>query len=467
MAGRSKSNESPVDQDAETRRADAADAGSDGKARPEDTPEDARSDDARPEAAEDAPQDERAEEEAAADDADADLTEEEPEEDWEEGWDEDAAEEDEVEEGEGRDEDAPEDEWEDEDAGEGGDDAEEMPLTATAPASPTVIRRGPGFVPLFLGGVIAAVIGFGVARYAVPQGWPFGPRADEVATLKAQVAQQAQALDSLKAALAKAQAAAADASKAATGAAQDVGTLKQTISAETETNSATIGKLQKQVDALAARPASGGGGGASSQQLAALQAKVNALQDDVTKRMEAEKQAADAAKAKAQKEATLARARGALDRIEGALDAGGGFADQLDALTSAGVQVPAALSGVSESGAPTLTDLRDSFAPAARAALQASIPATMDKSAWGRFKAFIQAQTGARSLTPRAGAGPDAILSRAEAAVKAGKLQDALTDLSGLPEAGKKQMADWVGRAQLRIDAKKAAAEVAAKLGEK
>ena len=46
-------------------------------------------------------------------------------------------------------------------------------LDAPAIASaPTVVKSGPGFVPLVLGGVVAAALGFGLARYVVPEGWP-------------------------------------------------------------------------------------------------------------------------------------------------------------------------------------------------------------------------------------------------------------------------------------------------------
>ncbi|MCB2133097.1 MAG: hypothetical protein KDE02_09510, partial [Rhodobacteraceae bacterium] len=58
-----------------------------------------------------------------------------------------------------------------------------------------------------------------------------------------------------------------------------------------------------------------------------------------------------------------------------------------------------------------------------------------------------------RSLTPRAGDDPDAILSRADAALKAGDLAAAIDEIAALPEGGKAVMAEWVGLAQRRMAA--------------
>lgn len=83
-----------------------------------------------------------------------------------------------------------------------------------------------------------------------------------------------------------------------------------------------------------------------------------------------------------------------------------------------------------------------------------------------RLTAFLQAQTGARSLAPREGDGPDAVLSRAGAALDAGNLQAALTEMDALPEPGQVAMADWRRLADIRLAASAAAAELSATLGE-
>ena len=108
-------------------------------------------------------------------------------------------------------------------------------------------------------------------------------------------------------------------------------------------------------------------------------------------------------------------------------------------------------------GVPTLTALRDSFPPAAREALALSVKETAGTDTWGRVKAFFQSQSGARSLTPRAGDDPDAVLSRAEAALRTGDLSATLDELKALPEAGQAVMAEWVANAERRLAAVDAA----------
>ncbi|MFC2970021.1 COG4223 family protein [Acidimangrovimonas pyrenivorans] len=361
------------------------------------------------------------------------------------------------------------------------------------PAPPQVIKRGPGFFPLVLGGIVAAGIGFAGAQYLGPQGWlPFGPAGQDTAALKATLADQAAAIAALQDGVKQAQAA-ADAAKTAAAQvpASDAGpridALKQALSAEIETNKTALAKLDERLTAVEKRPAAGGDGvsgsalgayerdvqalrdklQAESDKTAALAEKVSTMSAEVDKRIAAADAAAQAAKDKAAADARAATARGALMRLEAALDAGGSFIDPVAELQKAGVTVPEALSGAAETGVPTLADLQQSFPEAARTALAASIPETMGDSVTGRIAAFLQAQTGARSLTPRPGDSPDAVLSRAEAALRGGKPADAVEMLKALPEAGQKKMADWVAQAQTRIDALDAARQVAAGLNGK
>jgi hypothetical protein len=76
--------------------------------------------------------------------------------------------------------------------------------------------------------------------------------------------------------------------------------------------------------------------------------------------------------------------------------------------------------------------------------------------------AFLRVQTGARSLQPREGTDPDAVLSRAEAAVKGGDVAASLTELAGLPAQGQAAMADWSARAKVYLAAHEALAGLAA-----
>jgi hypothetical protein len=81
-----------------------------------------------------------------------------------------------------------------------------------------------------------------------------------------------------------------------------------------------------------------------------------------------------------------------------------------------------------------------------------------------RIGAFLLAQTGARSLEPREGADPDAILSRAEAALEGGDLETVLTEIATLPEAGQAALSDWVALAEQRLAATNALGALAQSL---
>jgi hypothetical protein len=71
---------------------------------------------------------------------------------------------------------------------------------------------------------------------------------------------------------------------------------------------------------------------------------------------------------------------------------------------------------------------------------------------------------GARSVAPREGDDPDAVLSRAEAAIKAGDLNATLTELDTLPEEAQAAIADWRAAADARVAARAAADALAQRL---
>ncbi|AWX92777.1 hypothetical protein DPM13_05185 [Paracoccus mutanolyticus] len=75
---------------------------------------------------------------------------------------------------------------------------------------------------------------------------------------------------------------------------------------------------------------------------------------------------------------------------------------------------------------------------------------------------FLRVQTGARSVEPREGSDPDAILSRANAAVEAGAIATALDEIATLPQSGQNAMKSWTDRARIWVDANTALAELAA-----
>ena len=75
---------------------------------------------------------------------------------------------------------------------------------------------------------------------------------------------------------------------------------------------------------------------------------------------------------------------------------------------------------------------------------------------------FLRVQTGARSIEPREGSDPDAVLSRANAAVETGDVAGALTEIGSLPQPAQDAMATWIGRAKIWTDANAALVALAA-----
>ncbi len=124
-----------------------------------------------------------------------------------------------------------------------------------------------------------------------------------------------------------------------------------------------------------------------------------------------------------------------LNSIDVALSAGLPFTATLIDLENAGVtDIPMALADASN-GVVTMAKLRADFPEAAHGAIRASILASAGEGVFASVSAFTKAQVAGRSLTPQDGVGPDAVLSRAEAALKQDDLDKALTEIDALPSA--------------------------------
>lgn len=201
--------------------------------------------------------------------------------------------------------------------------------------------------------------------------------------------------------------------------------------------------------------------------LDAQRAEIASLAEEARGRIEAAEAEAAEMQAAAEEAARAAVARAALSRLRAALEAGGPYAAALSDLSGVSeAPMPEALMASAESGVPTVADLQRSFPEAAREALAASIRSDVDPDAGAiqRLGAFLKAQTGARSLSPREGEDPDAVLSRAEAAVADGDIAEALALLDQLPPEGRSALADWRQSAARRAEALAAADALAADL---
>ena len=310
------------------------------------------------------------------------------------------------------------------------------------------VKRG-GFMPLLLGGVIAAVVGAGAAIYTLPKlppqfaAWfPAAPDNGASAELEAKLSAQSDKIDALSSELAE--------MKSAQPPAPDLsgvqGALDQ-IGSEARANKAALDALKEQVSGLSA---SGSASDATAQ--AQIEAAAKAAQERIDQAEQQAKQLQD----QSQTAAKAAMAQAASARMKAALDAGAPLDPARADLQAAGVTIPAALSG----DVPSLQSLQASFPEAARAALAAARKADSGASIGDKLGAFLLTQTGARSLTPQEGDGPDAVLSRAQGDVNTGDLQAALTEIAKLPEAAQPALADWSAQAQARVAALDAAGQL-------
>jgi hypothetical protein len=229
--------------------------------------------------------------------------------------------------------------------------------------------------------------------------------------------------------------------------------------------------LENRLTAIEA--ASLGGEGAPAAALAAMDGQIKDLKaaldaqkgagPALTADMEAASAAAQARLDAAELAAETAARQAALSHVRAAFESGAPLGPALESLKAMGVDIPAALADTTDP-VPTLLSLQTGFADPARAALDASIRADMGDGWAGRLTSFLRTQSGARSLTPHEGADPDAVLSRAEAALQTGKIMAALTELAGLPPAGAEAMAPWMADATRRLDTEQAISDLSATL---
>ncbi|MBK1634850.1 COG4223 family protein [Rhodovulum adriaticum] len=317
-------------------------------------------------------------------------------------------------------------------------------------ASHPAPRRKGGLLMPLIGGVLAAGVGYGAANYIKPEGWPFPGTADPAAGQE--LATLADRLSALE------------------------GRVAELPTGASAVEMPDLSGFEARIDALAEQVAGlesaleevqiTGGGDEAAAALTAYQEEIEAMRAELASQREENTRLADSVAAVAdESEAEIAaamdraaavEARAAMMRIDAALASGAPFAPALDQLGDA--EVPAALADIAAQGVPTLAQLQSDYPPAARAALDAALEEQADGDVANRMTAFLRSQLGMRSLSPREGDDADAVLSRAEAALRAGDLAAALDELNALPDAARAEMAGWVADATARAEAVAAAA---------
>lgn len=328
------------------------------------------------------------------------------------------------------------------------EDPIETPEVVAQPSAPQ--STGGGYFPLALGGFLAGVIGYAIATYYPLTGntddldAQLAAQADQIAQLEAQLADQpAPDLSALEALI----------EAVRTDTADQIGALEGDLEGQFATIDTRLIEVEK-------RPNGDGtlsdtALDAYQRELEQLRAELDASQANV---MSAAAQAeADLAAARAEAEllekealaaAEAAAARAALNRVAAAVETGAPFASAIADLPD---DVPAALSAASETGVATTASLVDQFPAAARAALATARAEGVSDDAGG-LGGFLRSQFDVRSTSPKEGSGPDAVLSRAEAAVKEGRVADALAELEALPEVARAELTDWTALATERAD---------------
>ncbi|SFR34065.1 COG4223 family protein [Litoreibacter janthinus] len=298
------------------------------------------------------------------------------------------------------------------------------PQVETVNAPVTVVEKRGGFFAPLLGGALAALIGFGGAIYFKAAEWPVFGGGNDFESL---IAEQSKTIASMQAALDAAQAGDAEARAALAARIDELPTTQsvQPLPADVQA------KLEAQR--------------AEMETLEASLEKMRLLTQDQIANAQAQQESAAQAEARA-------KARGALNALRTALTTGAPYSPVVPEIAAA-TDVPEVLAANADSGVPTAAALEAQFSDGARAALSASLKATAGDSATDRLTFFLKDQLGARSLTPRDGDDPDAVLSRAEAAAKAGDIDAALTLIDGLPDLGKAELQDWASAAETRRDA--------------
>lgn len=317
----------------------------------------------------------------------------------------------------------------------------EAQTAAVVKTEQVIVRQG-GFWSMLLGGVVAAGVGVAAAPYVLPPAW-FSPADDGVAAaLTAQNARLAALSSEL------------EGLQSPPDLSDEMQGLSETLTALT----GQIADLEGRIGALEDRPTVQSGGGVPAAEIEDLRAALEAQATEV----EALRAAADERQTAERDSALATLRRAALTRVMTALDSGSDFTQALTDLRDSGVEVPDALADQAKTGVITQTALIERFPEAARAALATARAESGDAVAG--VGGFLKSQLGIRSLSPQEGDDPDAVLSRAEAALIEGRLSHALTEIETLSEAARRPLSDWVAEATRRQEALAAAEAMAGTL---
>lgn len=351
---------------------------------------------------------------------------------------------------------------------------DEKTTDTTNDDAPVKEKRKSAFMPLILGGVLSGAVGFGAATYYFMTQPSI--EAQELVKVRAVLEGHKARLDGadeiiggLHAGL-EGRAAAAE---TADGLAQSV-ERDEALAVQFGAVTAAIAEFDARLITLEKRPLAEAGGitgdaaKAYERELRTMRDLLEVQRSDIEKlaaeataRIEGVAEQAATAEEAATATAKVTAVKVAISQLQSALDNGGAFEAAVANLSAVGVDVPAVLAEAAKGGVPTLANLQETYPVAARAALAVSVKATTGDGALDKIGSFFRSQVGARSLEPREGDDPDAVLSRSEAALGAGDIAGTIALIGALPDVGQAMMTDWVNGANTRMQALDAVRELA------
>ncbi len=300
-----------------------------------------------------------------------------------------------------------------------------------------------------LGGLVAGAIGFGAAYFVLPK---------PDMTLPAKISAQASEITELRDQIAAVPAPDLSGVEAAQAATADA-----MVAADER-----ITALETRLNDLSNRAGDSGSvsTAAYEAELDALRSEMENLRGTAIAELESARDQAAEIENNAEAAARAATGRASLARIQSGMETGAPLGEALDDLAAAlQADVPAALTAVRD-GTPTLAALQSDFPALARAALATARAEGVSGEAEGGLASFLRNQFDVRSVAPKEGDGTDAILSRAEATLRQGRLTDTLAEVGALPEVARAELSDWIALAEARADALAAAATLSTSLND-
>lgn len=323
--------------------------------------------------------------------------------------------------------------------------------------SPKKAANRTNLVVLMTGGILAVAIGFGAAIGLYKYGVLFSPASPNEAQIdiKTNISKQNEQFSELEKKVSSVQSKLEllilrTGTDNTSGKIEFLGKEINQFTAELETINLQLSKLSKRTDDLEKRPVLQ----AVPEDIIEKHSKeLEALKETLTQQreqMQAVMQEAEAKETIAKQAAREARIFSTVSRLSTAIKNGDNFAAVLiDFEAAINFKAPDILHKYAETGFVSKEQLIKDFPIAARLALNSA--RSEAKDAQGKtFADYLKTQLKARSVMPREGMSADAILSRAEAAVKDDRMTDALSELDALDLIARDQMGDWISKARER-----------------